>query len=301
MQFLKDLFIATAYWTLPPGIKNLLKNAISGVVGAGECKEKRSLCLGANVSLKNKHKGERCFILATGPSVKKQDLSGLEGELCVAVSHFFLHRDIKTISPRYHVLAPYHPPFNFDDLQKVFSGFEQAYSDETTYVFGHRPYEFSICDFLKMYPEHVKTRTYFIDYSNSPPLDDQNHLLASTWDIGKKPFETRTVIYSAIQLAAYMGCKEIYLLGCDHDYLHDTKRVTNHHFYPEKEGVSDVDHLSAFTTERWFEEYYLRWKQYRLMREYLKSIGCEIYNSTHGGMLDVFPRLPLHEVLNDKQ
>ncbi len=299
MRLLKRIFIAVVYWFLPPGVENVLKNGVDIILSTGRGKERPSLSLRTNVLLRDKHKGERCFILATGPSIKDQDLSGLEGELCIAVSHFFLHKSIDKISPRYHVLAPYHPPFTFEELKKVFSGFEQSYSDEVTYVFGHRPYEFSIYNFLQKYPEYAKEKSYFIDYSKSNPLVEDNYMLPSTWDLEKSPFEIRTVIYSAIQLATYMGCKEICLLGCDHDYLYDTKRVTNHHFYPEKEGVSDMEHLSSFSTERWFEEYYFRWKQYRLMGEYLRSIGCEIYNSTEGGMLDVFPRRPLGKVLHN--
>jgi len=253
------------------------------------------------VQLKDKHLGERCFILATGPSIQEQDLTVLEGELCIAVSHFFLHKDIKRISPRYHVLAPYHPPFSFIELDKVFRSLNEAYEGDVTLALGHTAYEFSAYNFLQKNPEYLKKNYFFIDYSKSQPLGEVNYMLSPTWDIAKAPFQVRTVIYSAIQLAAYMGCKKIYLLGCDHDYLHDMQRVTNHHFYREEDGVSDAEHLSAFTTERWLEEYYFRWKQYRLMREYLKSIDCDIYNSTHGGMLDVFPRVPLCEAVEHKK
>lgn len=296
VQNTRRLLNAVAYWCVPPGVQCLLKKAMEPTVRERQNKTMPDLSTQSNVLLKNKHRGERCFILATGPSIKEQDLSVLEGELCIAVSHFFLHKDIKKISPRYHVLAPYHPPFNFEDLNKVFSGFDQAYENDVTYVFGHRPYEFSIYDFLQKCPTKQMDNIHYIDYTNSKPLAEDNYMLTSTWDIEGAPFEVRTVIYSAIQLATYLGCKEIYLLGCDHDYLQDTKRVTNHHFYREEEGVSDAEHLSAFTTERWFEEYYFRWKHYRFMREYAKNIGCEIYNSTQGGMLDVFPRRSLSEI-----
>jgi len=73
--------------------------------------------------------------------------------------------------------------------------------------------------------------------------------------------------------------------------------VTNHHFYKESEGISDVKHLSEFTTERWFQEYYMRWKHYRLIRDFLSSKNVCIYNATKGGMLDVFPRVSLDEII----
>ncbi len=292
-------FKSIAYWTLPPGIQNTLQTIYRNKIRRQHINPELTEIESAarkNSIFKNKHSGERCFILATGPSIKEQDLSVLQGELCIAVSHFFLHKDIKIINPQYHILAPYHSPFNFKTLEKVFDGFNECYSDDTIYLFGHRIYDYSIFNFLKKYPERNRKNAYFINYSSSQSLDENNYNEPQNWDISKSPFEIRTVVYIAIQVALYMGCKEIYLIGCDHDYLNDTNRITNHHFYKEEDGVSDAEHLSSFTTERWFKEYYLRWKQYRLMGEYAKSQGCQIFNATKGGMLDVFPRVKITDI-----
>lgn len=298
-----QIFEAAGYWTLPPGINMLIRKSVRRIKGKScqidpqvDPQSEVAQLAGRNTVLKDLHKGERCFILATGPSVKEQDLAVLQDELCIAVSHFFVHKDIRQIAPRYHLLAPYHPPFSYADIKKVFDGFNEYYPEDMTYLFGHRPYEFSAFNFLKENPGYDRKNSYFINYANSTSLDENNYRDSSIWDISKTPFEIRTVVYSAIQAAVYMGCKEIYLLGCDHDYLLDTKRVTNHHFYKEEEGVSDVDHLSAFTSERWFEEYYFRWKQYRLMRTFINTLGGEIFNATKGGMLDVFPRVQLNDI-----
>jgi len=253
---------------------------------------------GLNFKFKNRHAGQECFILATGPSISRQNLATLEGKLCIAVSHFFLHPDLDAIRPRYHVIAPYHPPFDFEAAQKLFSGLQQAYANiRPVYFLGYRPYEYSTYDFLRRHPELTDLDVYYINYSESPQIDETNCRLPATWDICGNPFAPRTVVYIAIQLAAYMGCTPIYLLGCDHDYLSDVKRVTDHHFYREEDGVSDAEHLSSFTLERWFEEYYYRWKQYRLMRESLEGRGIQVFNATDGGMLDVFPRVLLSQVL----
>lgn len=294
-QSLKAIF----YWTVPPGIEEKIRNMYRQIHQNLGVSEVASIAK-KNSIFKNKHQGERCFILGTGPSINQQNLSLLKGELCFAVSHFFLHQDIKTIAPKYQILAPYHPPFNFQTLEKVFSGFDAHYTKDVTYFFGYRPYKYSIYNFLQNNPQYQKENNYFLDYSYSQILDEKNYLNSELWDICKSPFQIRTVIYSALQLSIYMGCKQIYLLGCDHDYLRDTSRVMNHHFYKEEDGVSDVEHLSCFSTERWFEEYYFRWKQYRLMREYATTNNIEIYNATQGGMLDVFPRVDLNDLFENK-
>lgn len=298
-----QLYESLAYWAIPQGIQHLSAEFIQLLQSKGENLSTTSdiaHLVQRNSELKDRHKGERCFILATGPSVKNQDLTVLQGELCIAVSHFFLHKDIRTIAPRYHVLAPYHPPFTFKEIKKVFDGFNEFYSDDMIYLFGHNPYEFSVFKFLQNNPAYARKNAYFVNYTRCCQLDDNNYMNPEVWDIAKDPFQIRTVIYTAIQAAIYMGCKEIYLVGCDHDYLSDMKRVTNHHFYREEAGVSDAEHLSAFTSERWFGEYYFRWKQYRLIREYVEGCGCKIVNATKGGMLDVFPRIALEELFRDR-
>jgi hypothetical protein len=184
---------------------------------------------------------------------------------------------------------------------RAFDDFQKFYSSRTTYFLGYDPYQYSWYDFLEQNPQFKKESIHFLNYCNYPMMDESNYNNPNRWDICKLLFGPKTVIYCAIQVAAYMGFNRIYLLGCDHDYLKDVTRITNHHFYTEEEsGMSDVEHLSAFDTERWFIQYYYRWKHYRLMNEYLTSKGCNIFNATNGGMLDVFPRVRFEDVISNK-
>jgi len=251
----------------------------------------------ANEVFYGKHKGERCFILATGPSINNQDLRALRNEVCLAVGLFFLHDDISTIQPMYQLQPPNHPPFTFDNLEKYYQQASIRNMHAPHYFIGHREYEFATVRFLAE-NRHICPKNYsYINYHNAPYIDEHNLKDPTLWDMCGNPFAARTVVYMAIQMALYMGFSEIYLHGVDHDYLHDVNRVENHHFYPEEEGHSDVELLSQFTTERWFKEYYFRWRDYRLMQTYLKEQGVSIYNATRGGMLDVFPRVTLEHLL----
>ena len=245
----------------------------------------------ANVQYKNIYSGKRCFILATGPSILFQDLKPLKNEVCFAVSEFYLHHDINIIRPDFHVLAPNHPPFTMEAVSTRLTRIQELYQNEVTVFLGDNNYVNSYWEFLRKKPLNMNLNIHYINYFNSYQLNDDNCNKKETWDIHGNPFSPRTVVYTAIQIAVYMGFKQIYLLGCDHDYLSDITRVTNHHFYQEGEGISDVEHLSEFTTEKWLEEYYLRWKQYRLMKQYLELKEIQIFNATRGGLLDVFPRI----------
>ena len=51
-----------------------------------------------NKILKNIAKGKVGFLLATGPSINKQDLTKLEKYDCFSLSSFFLHKDLSIIN-----------------------------------------------------------------------------------------------------------------------------------------------------------------------------------------------------------
>ena len=64
-----------------------------------------------NIKYKDVHKGERCFILGSGHSILKQDLTKLRGEIVITQNHFHVHPDIDVIQPKYHCVVPmYQPP-----------------------------------------------------------------------------------------------------------------------------------------------------------------------------------------------
>ena len=99
-----------------------------------------------------------------------------------------------------------------------------------------------------------------------------------------------TITYSCIQLAAYMGCTEIYLLGVDCNYTR-----TNHHafgFSPKEETLNSIDTQGEAMAQNMTAAY-------RVAREYAESHGITIFNATRGGKLEVFPRISLEEALKD--
>lgn len=285
------------HWLLPPGFQQLARRLIRPPKSAP--RELRAR-VRENVKFRDIHKGERCFILASGPSIAKQNLKPLKDELCIAVSCFHLHENIREIAPQYHVLAPMHLPFDFDKIKIEFDRFVEVYPESVAYFLGHRPYEFSYWEFLKRHPQYRLRNIHFLDYSKGRSLDESNFNAPRLWDIADSPFSPRTVIYSALEVAAYIGFAEIVLLGCDHDYLSDFNRVTDHHFYAEEKGFSDVGNLERFDSEHWFYEYHCRWRDFRLMRQGLEAAGRRVVNATDGGYLDVFPRASLGELLSEK-
>lgn len=293
----RTLLKKIAYWTLPLGMQAFL---IKKYKWSHLPKSLKSQISG-NKKFKDIHKGKRCFILATGPSISSQDLIKLSGEICIAVGEFYLHPQAESIGPAYSVQAPNHLPFDGHYVLENVKSSQGIYPASTSYFFGHTPYNYSWFDVLNKNPEVASSNTYFMNYSGSEKLSSNNYDDPNNWDISATPFTCMTVVYSAIQLAIYMGFSEIYLLGCDHDYLERVilkKGFKDHHFYGESpEETKVLEHLNEFTLSMWFEQYYFRWLQYGLMGKYAQSRGQHIFNATNGGMLDVFERVSLEAVL----
>ena len=284
-----------AYWTIPPGFRRFIWHQLRRRLASRVVSPVMQAEFARNKKFHNIHRGQCCFILGNGPSINKQDLRPLKDEICFAVSQFFLHKDVREIDPLYHVDAAHHAPFGFDVLRKRFENFNRFYSNQTTYFLGHSPYEYSAFNFLQQNHQFKKDNMHYLNYCFAQQLDELNYSNPDIWDITKNLFAVRSAIYCAIQVAAYMGFKHIYLLGCDHDYLTYITRGKSAHFYSDEEEIDDSS--LWISTEEFFLAYHIRWKQYRLMREYLEPRGCYIYNATEGGLLDVFPRVTLAEAL----
>lgn len=284
------------YWFVPKGIyisaKKIYHRLWVGWKVPQEIKKSRR----ANVMCRDKHKGERCFILASGPSIKNQDLALIKNEWCISMSMFFLHEQYETIKPHYHVFAPNHSPFDFELTKKYLEGLEKVVSWDQEVFFCHKQYKYSYYNFVRENPNLKPKKSRFIDYTESEEISENNYCKDSAWDISERPFTLRSALYPCIQLAVYMGFDEIYLLGVDHDYLVNlSEDGSSAHFYDYRNGVKD----SPFYTskEKLFYGFYKRWKHYRLMRESLEQKGVRIYNASEGSYLDVFPRVKLSTIL----
>ena len=94
-------------------------------------------------------------------------------------------------------------------------------------------------------------------------------------------YDGYSIAYSCIELAVYMGFSEIYLLGTDCTYLGEKE-----HFVDS--GVEDRSR--KFATPKLIVGY-------EAAKEYADTHNIKIYNATRGGVLEVFERVNLDEVL----
>lgn len=124
---------------------------------------------------KNRHEGKRLFILASGPSMNNLDLSPLERRMVMGLNRSFL------IFPDTY----YHCAMDF----RLFDEF-QTYLKNTRHLFT----------------------------LEGRPWGTPIKLLGAegfSWDLEKGIYSGYTIAYIALQIAVYMGFKEIFYLGLD--------------------------------------------------------------------------------------
>lgn len=239
--------------------------------------------LQANQKLRDRHAGERCFILATGPSIRGQSLLQLAGQTCISVSNFFVHPDYAHIRPRYHCIAPYHKPITEESWQQWMA--EMAGKTGAAELF------FGLQD-LERNNQRCLLEGRTVHHMHLGGSVGQIESLGIDLTGVLAPPQSVTIM--ALYAAVYMGFSEIILLGCDHDWILHLNQ--SRHFYSE-----DQHALNRAGYNEWFnsalddycKDYISLWGQYRAVQKIAGAKGVRIVNGTRGGLLDLFPRVSL--------
>ena len=222
------------------------------------------------------HKGQRCFIIGTGPSLTIEDLENLNDEITFGSNRIFEIFPRTTWRPTYYVnqdfklIDKFHEEINKIDCSHLFLPIDVRSKFE-----DRQNVSFFILRHKNFYPGDAEFSTHINRY------------------IG----QGFTVTYGAIQLAYYMGFKEVYLVGIDHNYsisldekgIPVLKDDVKDYFEGSKASNKGlnlpriVESTMAYMTARKFAD---------------KHPDFNIYNATRGGKLEAFERVNLDEILN---
>ena len=222
---------------------------------------------------KNRHKGQRVFILGNGPSLNNCDLKLLKNEITFGVNSIFLNYDNMGFHPTYYVVEDV---FVAEDRAKEIN----AYKGPIKFFGNYLKYCLSDSEDTRW----LNVRFRYDDYSDFPYFSTNADRMV--WVGG-------TVSYICLQLAYYMGFPEVYLVGFDHSYTIPTDAQMS-----GTEIVSTGDDLSHFHPDyfgkgkRWHSPRVERMElAYEKAKKYFEADGRKIYNATVGGHLEVFERV----------
>lgn len=219
--------------------------------------------------LYNSHKDERCFIVATGPSLLMEDLEKIKNEYS-----FSMNSIIKAFSK-----TKWRPNFYMIQDEYVYDKLEQELSkiaEQENFIIasgGIIPQKYTSAKIYKEFALHYLNHKMFHrkGYGEFKFSDDCYSMI----------YDGYTVTFSVLQMACYMGFKEIYLLGCDCNY-----NLSKSHFI----DYGHHDPKAAIMGDKMIYGHYE-------FKKFADSKGIKVINCTRGGMLEVYPRRDLETVL----
>ncbi|MGA9754893.1 MAG: hypothetical protein WBV23_07095, partial [Desulfobaccales bacterium] len=229
-----------------------------------------------NLKLKGVAKGKRAFLLATGPSIKQENLKLLAGEDCFSISNFFLHGDIQLINPVFQGFAPYHKEMILETYIENLQQADQALPPRTKIVLGHQTYD--MVQQFGLFPG----REVFYLYLAPCASGRQINLLRPVVGL-----QTGSILL--LPLMIYMGYERIYLLGCDNNRIRDYNKTNSNFYPPELDIRKDFKSIWIHGIEAEFGGYLIMFDQYKYYQNIIKGISTSIINLSVDSWLEMFP------------
>lgn len=231
------------------------------------------------LSMKNKHQGQRCFIIGNGPSLRIDDLERLHelDEICFAFNKIYLAFDNTNFRPSYYIV---------EDLLVASETKREILDLENFQKFF--PYDYKY--FLN---GASNSCFYYFNWANfypGRPLFTCN------------PFDLHwgaTVTYTALQFAIYFGCNPIYLLGVDFFFVEPKSIDATRNDVLISEGEQNHFHPGyRCKGEKWYAPKLDHQKKaFEAAQDYSESHGIRIINATRNTQLDVFEQQHLLDII----
>lgn len=220
------------------------------------------------------HKGKRCFIVATGPSLTIEDVNKLKGEICWTCNSGIKLFEKTDWRPDYYAIA------DGTVFRRIESDLDPKEFKASFYNHKDISWEGENVFPLPMWVSLV------MDAETRRVIPRSWRKKRMSLDISKKVFMGGNITNVILQICFYMGFKEIYLLGCDCNY-----KGANVH--SSLTGYNDDDKLFESAD-------YIGWsmiKDHECAKKTADKLGIKIYNATRGGMLEVYPRVNLDDLI----
>ncbi len=225
----------------------------------------------------NKHKGERVFIIASGPSLRKEDVMVLKNEYTIAVnSTITLCREINW-KPTYYCIG---------DAEVFLRCREYIINAEFIECFA----DINLKKYLKnssFIPCYFETRHNGVAYlEKSKRVKKHTRFIMDAYSKGI--YTARSITYSAIELAAFMGFSEIYIYGVDNSY--DKNKA---HFSKEGNVDDENNRVNVIFQKKFCEDNEI---SYEIAEKFSRKHGFRIFNATRGGAVRAFERIDLENI-----
>lgn len=275
-----------------PSIKSIVKIAMTrrGNIGVmAQCTGSRDTDSG--VAAKS------LYILGNGPSLRQNiehDLEFLQSHDTLAVNFAANSPEFKIIKPKFYLLADPHFFENTNDpnVRQLLDNLNRTEHEMTLFIPSTAKVPAATFS-----GGNLRIATFpFIAVEGWEWLEN----MAFSRKLGMP--RPRNVLIPSIMTGAWLGYRDIYLLGADHSWL-KTLDVTDDnqvvsvqpHFYKEDERELTrirTDYVGRRLHEV-LESMQIAFRSYHRINDWTRKNGISIYNATPGSMIDAFERRPL--------
>lgn len=257
-------FASTRYWWW----RNRGRHVLAQFFDPRWAESRRALA-----AYQDRFRGERCFIIGNGPSLKHTDLSPLKNEVTFGLNRIYLL---------------------FDELGFKTS-FLVAVNDLVLEQCAQEIQRLDLPRFLTWRARRFFTKDPNIIYIDSDFTGAEQFCP----DVTRRIFEGYTVTFVAMQIAFYMGFKTVILVGVDHNF---TTQGT-----PNAVVVSSGDDPNHFSGSYFGKGF--RWqlpdlegseRAYRLAKSAFEADQRTILDATIGGKLTIFPKVDYQSIFQGR-
>lgn len=222
-------------------------------------------------AMAGRYSGKRCFICCTGPSLTIEDLEKLKNEYVFGMNSICLIHDKTDWKPDFFAIQD---SLVFEKLR------EAVLNTDNGIVFAPIQYKKKYHTPIDWVYFHISGAYHLWEMRYGP-----RYFAKFSDDAYSTVYDGYSITYSLMQIAIYLGFEQIYLLGADCNYLGKQQHfIESGHYDPGyKEAAKRM--MAA----------------YEKARDYCENHSVKIFNATRGGCLELFPRIRLEDVLNNKE
>jgi len=227
----------------------------------------------------NVHSHKRCFLIGNGSSLRSEDLDILAENNEFSFGCNNIHKIFHNTAwrPDYYFAA---------DSIMIFLQYSEIAMLEAKVKFIQNPsqIQYDVSGKIALAFKNGYGQTHFF---NRLVVCSGDNVVPFSEDPSKAMYTTATVMYPMLQMAVYMGFREIYLLGVDNTL---TQNHRNNHFYPDDmPAIERYLSIHGYLDISVNEDIVSRCYEYA--REYCSKRQVRVLNTTRGGNLETFERI----------
>lgn len=258
-----------------------------------------------NLKLRGKYSGNRCFIVASGPSVNNIDLGQLRNEYTFVMTEFDKNPQFDKLLPKFYVIgdSAYFTEGEANYWPTQLKKKSQIMPQNTTMILP-----LSSKPFIEKYKLFANHPLYYIGtqgiFTNNLPFNIE---------LGQYIPNPKNSVLMCLINAAYMGFSPIYLLGCEHDFLSKNigfgKSIVYNHSYDHE--ISKLDSTNEELLKKYWspKDLYMTYEKnianvlqlFKNYRFFYKKVtkthpDIKIYNATPNSFLETFPTINFEDI-----